>query len=287
MNNMPRTLLESDIYRVAATGRHVAGWVPGLVKVVQSHSTVNREPRGQYFVLFDNMGAAQLYARRLSVLAKAAVAQADLGPGSTTDADAAAALAGDREAPCPDATPTLLLPPDVPYRSITLSVETLQGVIEKAAMAEAKKKEKQQGGSQLRPLSNISAVPYALGAELAGTSVGERNLLVLVRLTGSKITVPAMQKAVAADGEARNLPWRMLEERPDDPLWPRQVQSLRAGSGKIENQEATRFAYGYTRFVLAFADAAEARRFARTWHRREMLDERTGRTMVVNAHALW
>ncbi|KAL2159910.1 hypothetical protein VTH06DRAFT_2043, partial [Thermothelomyces fergusii] len=45
--------------------------------------------------------------------------------------------------------------------------------------------------------------------------------------------------------------------------------------------------YGYSRFVITFADAAEGRRFARAWHRRELWDERTNRVMTVNATALW
>jgi hypothetical protein len=43
----------------------------------------------------------------------------------------------------------------------------------------------------------------------------------------------------------------------------------------------------YSRFLLTFAEPGEALRFVRAWHRREMLDERTNRTIVFHASALW
>jgi hypothetical protein len=107
------------------------------------------------------------------------------------------------------------------------------------------------------------------------------------------------------------------------PHWPRPVVPLRAGSAEIRHSElsgpepSTNSAkdteglvaeeeedgdaapwsegaggrdspreVGYTRFVLTFEDPSDARRFARTWHKREMVDERTGRTMVVNTAVL-
>jgi hypothetical protein len=130
---------------------------------------------------------------------------------------------------------------------------------------------------------------------------------VLLHLTGSTLPVHLLQKAIDADGAARNLPWRLLavEDNSSDTdsdsnssrqqHLPRPIQTVRAGSGRIEWGEVAEMEaggrelprYGYSRFVVAFAEAAEARRFARTWHRREVVDERTERVVVVDATALW
>ncbi|KAL2200476.1 hypothetical protein P885DRAFT_66158 [Corynascus similis CBS 632.67] len=59
LSSMSRSLVESDFYRWAPQGRHVAGWAGGISKVVQAITTTTREPRGQYFLFFDTRSAAE------------------------------------------------------------------------------------------------------------------------------------------------------------------------------------------------------------------------------------
>lgn len=269
--HMSRSLVESDFYRYAPQGHHVAGWAGGIVKVVQSVSPVTREPRGQYFIFFDSASAARAYLNTLT--------------GATQQ------LQTNSPPPLETCTPPKLLT-DVELAGFmggTAAKEPGGGVILPAGTPPPR----------VQPLADSSIIPYALGAYITGR-FQPKGFPVLVRLAGSKITVDAMTAAVEADGAARNLPWRLIEPRPSVKHWPRQVQSLRAGSGKIalgvyeqyaeedrEGRTPQPMGYGYTRFVLTFADAAEARRFARTWNRREMVDDRTTRTMLVHTAALW
>jgi hypothetical protein len=272
MPHMSRSLAESDFYRYAPQGRHVAGWAGGIVKVVQSVSPVTREPRGQYFIFFDSASAAKAYLNTLD----GSMHQTQTG------------------SPPPLETPS---PPKL-LSDVELASFMGSGAPTKQSSSSPPPPEAPPP-PRVRPLADSSIIPYALGAYITGR-FQPKGFPVLVRLAGSKITVDAMTAAVEADGAARNLPWRLVESRPSVAHWPRQVQSLRAGSGKISlgvyelYDEEDRYdktpqsvGYGYTRFVITFADAAEARRFARTWSRREMVDDRTARTMLVNTTALW
>ncbi|KAL2175735.1 uncharacterized protein P884DRAFT_227867 [Thermothelomyces heterothallicus CBS 202.75] len=63
--SLSRSLAESDFYRWAPQGRHVAGWAGGISKVVQAVSATTREPRGQYFLFFDTRSAAEACAAQL------------------------------------------------------------------------------------------------------------------------------------------------------------------------------------------------------------------------------
>ncbi|AEO66937.1 uncharacterized protein THITE_2115522 [Thermothielavioides terrestris NRRL 8126] len=300
---MPRSLVESDFYRLAPQGRHLAGWAGGINKVVQSISGATRELRGQYFLFFDNAAAAAAYKENLRNL----FFEQAKHTGSHPPASDPNMVPGTKAS-----APTCfsLLPPDAKLSPVQLSIPQLAG-----AIAANQAKDKEEGflvrgkpgapnRSSQQP-SYSTTVPYQLPLEMAPDgepTLVERSRRVLVRLAGSKITAAAMARFIEADGAERNLPWRLIEERPGVRNWPRPLQALQAGSGPIawgaegasegSRQEEggenppprTR---GYTRFVVTFADAAEAKRFARTWHRRELLDERTARTMVVNAHALW
>ncbi|KAK4148647.1 hypothetical protein C8A00DRAFT_38779 [Chaetomidium leptoderma] len=313
LNCASRSLVESDFYRLAPQGQHVTGWASGITKVVQSISAVTREPRGQYFVFFDTRAAAEAYRSSLNhQLGLAKLAQ--------------------RSNPTPEAepvtTPFTLLPPQLRYRPQLIPATELLNAITKATWNETgvarpsppgTKPTRDGGSASPRQQPSSPTIPYLLARHLDHNRLeADMSWSVLVRLAGSKVSVGDMIQAIDADGAERNLPWRLVEERPDVDYWPRQVQTLRSGSGKIGFRESAEHVkgeegegegeeegspsvvvrtaaaeppmtqqYGYTRFVVTFADTAEARRFARTWHRREVVDERTARTMVVNATALW
>lgn len=308
---MPRSLVESDFHRFARQGQHVVGWAGGINKVVQAISAVTREPRGQYFVFFDSAAAAASYLKKLETLVPQTGQDEDEGQLSAPGAGISTAPSPSSPAPRTQAaerTDSVLLPPGAKLSMSVWAVSQLKKLTDSTLSKENNNIGMPDSGSSssqpLKPLAKASTVPYQLQLELVpdGRSAGlaDRSRSVLVRLAGSKITVPVLKQAIEADGAERNLPWRLVEEKPDVMHWPRQVQSLRAGSGRIAEGELSmaesgyvrdpddaQQSYGYTRFVVTFYDAAEARRFARVWHRREMDDERTGRTMVVNAYALW
>ncbi|KAK4134371.1 hypothetical protein BT67DRAFT_456288 [Trichocladium antarcticum] len=253
LSNASRSLVESDFYRLAPQGRHVDGWAGGITKIVQSVSPVTKEPQGQYFLFFDTPGAAKLYAdelKRLHYLARRALGESP---------------------PWPDATP--------PKPNARFDASTIEPSIDPALHTHLSRR----------------ATPPPTGADMSHR--------VLLHLTGSTLPLGLLQRAIAADGAARNLPWRLLaveQPKPGSPgarLLPRPIQTVRAGSGRIGWGEVAQMEaegggeelalYGYSRFVVAFAGAGEARRFARVWHRRELVDERTERVVVVDATALW
>ncbi|KAK4103710.1 hypothetical protein N658DRAFT_494201 [Parathielavia hyrcaniae] len=298
-----RSLLESDLYRPAQRGKHVAGWTNGITKVVQSVSVVTREPRGQYFVFFDNPTAAHAYHVSLTRILHHTTERA------TTNSRRPKQNQQDNgeSHPLEIHTPPTLMPA-AELATLVASTEAIEDPTGKV----------QRSG----PFSPRAAVPHGLAAHLrrrpsdgdGGADQVERGSPVLVRLVGSRITAEAIMEAVRADGEDRGLAWRLIGEPPTTmprpPNWPRPLRRLRAGSAEIRTGEFGKDGddedgdcagtdedgkkrerwgprlEGHTRFVLTFADSMDARRFARTWHKREMMDERTGRTMVVNTAVL-
>ncbi len=245
LNNLSRSLAESDFHRLASQGKHVAGWNGDLIRIVQAVSDDTREPQGQYFLVFASLDAAEAYRRRITALLSPA------GPS-----------------PLP---PPTLLPPAADLEASVLPLGDLIAAISRLGT---------ELGSSDTPSTRL--VPHKLGPQLHTSRVAE-NLGhgVVVRLAGSKITHSAMEAAIEADGAERNLPWRLAGRA--------QVFGLAAGRGPIqwgEREGAMPGAQGYTRFVINCADAGEAKRFARVWNKREMVDVRTDRAMVVNATTL-
>ncbi|RYC54227.1 hypothetical protein CHU98_g11979, partial [Xylaria longipes] len=63
-----KNLAESDFLRLGMRGKHVEGWVGGIVKVIQARNPDTLEPKGHYFILFDTHEAAVAYKDRLEQL---------------------------------------------------------------------------------------------------------------------------------------------------------------------------------------------------------------------------
>ncbi|KAH6631746.1 hypothetical protein F5144DRAFT_572066 [Chaetomium tenue] len=282
LSSMSRSLVASDFYRWAPQGRHVAGWAGGISKVVQSISPVTREPRGQYFLFFDTWDAAyrcrDQFTKAYQLTNKnESPDQPKAPPALKAQTKLTKASAGD----------------NLPFSTTPMELRAEPRIIPTTALLSLINSEPVAPHHGLP--THGSAVPYRLAMHLAHAGNAPKHDLswsVLVRLTGGKITVDGMIQAIATDGAARNLPWRLIEPRPDVESWPRPVQSLRSGSGRIGPQEFSRMRtgpveYGYTRFVVTFVDAAEGRRFARAWHRREMVDEWTQGVIAVNTTPLW
>jgi hypothetical protein len=286
---MSRSLVASDFYRWAPQGRHVAGWAGGISKVVQALSPVTREPRGQYFLFFDTWNAAyrckDQFTRAYQLTNKnESPDQPKPSPelGVQTKSESGNGKSTGNKLPLPTTPLELRAEPQIIPTTDFLNLIN------------------SEPATSFRGIpTHSSTVPYRLSAHLAhGGSAPRYDLSwsVLVHLTGGKITVDGMIHAIATDGAARNLPWRLVEPRPDLETWPRPVQALRSGSGRVglaaEKQDRFRaqsglLQYGYTRFVVTFVDAVEGRRFARAWHRREMVDEWTEGVITVNATAMW
>lgn len=158
------------------------------------------------------------------------------------------------------------------------------------------------------------------GADAGPSSSSSSSYQVLVRLSGSKLTVRALLGAIRDDEVRRNLRWGLLADNSMAQQQQQQqeagegkaerrasscrpVTALRAGSSRIEWSEQDRGRSGeaeeeegedgmasttrrervaFSRFVLTFPRAADAHRFARAWHLRRMVDERTGRDVVLS-----
>ncbi|KAK3398156.1 hypothetical protein B0T20DRAFT_410279 [Sordaria brevicollis] len=174
-----------------------------------------------------------------------------------------------------------------------------------------------------RSAAEVPAPPKDLIDYAQNPPIEHSKTKVLVYLVGAKLTTRALRTAIEMDAEARNYPWQLVQEDEDtattttaatkktteellgkgetDPAIKPIMSTLSIikfskfndhriehevdefSDGKTEEGEM----YGFSRFVVSFVDVTEARRFVRTWHKREMLDPRTERMVQVNVTALW
>ncbi|KAL2156975.1 hypothetical protein VTH06DRAFT_1119, partial [Thermothelomyces fergusii] len=271
LSSLSRSLAESDFYRWAPQGRHVAGWAGAISKVVQAVSATTREPRGQYFLFFDTRRAAEACAAQLDRVYDLTRA-ADLShrSGAATSEPPGSNGASPSSSPPPPPPPPL----ELRSRPRLMPAAALLRLIALLSPPPQKQQQEQQQPKQQRhilPTPQKALIPHGLAAHLSahlnnnnnntstihvapttpttstttttttaaaaahddGAALAGGKWSVLVRLAGSKITVEAMARAIAADGAARNLGWRLVEARPGVAGWPRPVQALRAGSGKL------------------------------------------------------
>ncbi|KAI1484729.1 hypothetical protein F5X96DRAFT_412068 [Biscogniauxia mediterranea] len=311
-------LLESDFLRLGRKGKHVEGWVAGIIKVIQARDPDTLEPLGHYFILFDHPSAARAYkeeVERLWRLGKQHV------PGAHHRKDSEK-----RQPVTPGAGIMTERGEDVAslIRSFTLIPPSQRYRLALGQDGDLRAAERlDQGGSFVDQL-----------ARRAGS-----RFLVLLSVEGGRISVDTLRRAIEDDGAERHLPWRVRGHEDgdgaiaDDVILPfgRSVVKARdqdyeenlreqgeraggvggdeeGGEGKgeegegedssspaataadeggggegggssssssgnddIVHREHDRKYRRYPRFIVPFEDAAEAHRFVRSWHRREVL----------------
>ncbi len=262
--------------------------------VIQQRHPDTQEPLGQYFVIFSTYTAALAYEQNLRHLhrlsrhalpdaykAKAGVSEG-LPPAEDNEV-LAASLRAFTVFP-PSATPRLRL---YSAKHLSKAIRDLEKEQQQRREVTGRARDAFYAG-QIRAAKDIQRVLEKLDSGEVEAGIGECK--VLLRLEGGKTAVEIVRAAVERNGEERNLAWR-LDER-DDAIKP-----LESSGGKgrpaIQDNEGEENLVGvqseslFGRFVVSFAEAAEARRFVRVWHRRELWDERTGRMIVINATVLW
>lgn len=282
LNAASRSLLESDFYRLARQGKHLGDWVVGIARVVQARDPATYEPLGKYYVFFHTRAAALAYSEEVRRLHELARRQAHLVSTS---------LSSDS------------IPGPLPLAPALINVDrgaeadldaALRGYTLLPHSARLDLKLHLCKDLPTPPEDRLSRMNRDLGDDPSPSSylAAQEHHFVLVSLEGCKTTVAALHAAIGRDGEERGLPWALAATRrdgkpssiaaiaPDDDDGP---ETTLADDDATGNQQRR-----FWRFVVPFADAAEARRFVRNWHRREMRDLE-GRNMVVvfNVTALW
>jgi hypothetical protein len=283
LNAASRSLLESDFYRLAGQGKHLQDWAVGIARVIQARDPTTYEPLGKYYIFFYTRAAALAYEEevtRLHLQSRRAAHLLSTSLSSSSD---------NTPGPLPLA-PNLASDPgaelerDATLRGYTLVPHSARLDLEIYLCRDLPIPHED-------PLSRINAHLAASSSPAGPPDLPHRDHhFVLISLEGCKTTVAALHDAIARDGEQRRLPWAIGARSDGKPS----IAAVKPGEGWAPEQPwyfrppkedpGGRF----WRFLVPFAEAAEARRFVRNWHRREMQDLE-GRNMVVtfNVTALW
>lgn len=287
LNAASKQLTQSDFYRVGA-GRaaHVEGWVGGITKVIQARDPDTLEPLGRYYISFETAAAADSWreeVKRLWQLSRVytpGVVRHKVTPGTADFAvgrPASAKGSKDWMSGSIEATESIRREVD----GFTLVPPSMRWDLEMAKYT-AEERAMEHAGSLVEKL-----------CRKAGT-----RFLVMVAVGGGRISPETLRTAIRDDGKQRRLPWRVknLEARVGDGTWgimpfgksglkaQDQVQESVEENREEQEDKATRLeqqgagsadmitaeARRYPRFLVPFLDEAEARRFVRNWHRREV-----------------
>ncbi|KAI3332968.1 hypothetical protein F4824DRAFT_473549 [Ustulina deusta] len=307
-----KSLRESDFLRLGMKGKHVEGWVGGILKVIQARNPDTLEPKGHYFILFDTDEAAAAYKDRLEQLWQLGKAHV---PGAHHG------LAHMRQQPLPRGLRRTEHGEDVAQliRTFTLVPPSQRLHLQQSRLGRARVAELYREGGFVDRL-----------AARAGSG-----FLVLVRLDGGRLALETLRRAIDEDGARRHLAWRVADL--DRGILPFGKSILKAsdrapagpGAGGLSDQggsardveneggdehssgttrqgmaaaiceaeESEERARQYPRFIIPFMDEAEAYRFVQNWHRRELKLRMTSgvgknapsweETRIINATILW
>lgn len=312
LNAASKQLVESDFTRIGAKGKHLPGWVSGIVKVIQGRDHATLEPLGHYFILFDRYEAAVAYREEVQRLRKLS---RQYTPGATHGLQHAQR----RHSPPPAGLPTDIEGEDVAalVRSFTLVPPSHRPRLQMSKRVSRDR------------ISELDRGGRALVDDIVGAVGGFQHLVMLHVADGGHMSVDMLRLAIRADGVERKLPWRVVSLKTG--IWPfgrsivkrRPRDDANAGTpadkaadtpteardGDEEVREETDHVHTdddhgggrsseqnsvsdlstsdnlssnendggngnqerqHPRFLVAFTDDAEARRFIRHWHRREL-----------------
>ncbi|GAW21580.1 hypothetical protein ANO14919_111030 [Xylariales sp. No.14919] len=308
-----KSLLESDFLRLGVKGKHVDGWVGGILKVIPARDPDTLELKGHYFILFDTHEAAVAYKDRLEQLWK-------LGKEYVPGAHHARGHM--LQQPLPRGLRRTETGEDVAdlIRSFTLVSPSQSCHVQLSRMSSAKIAELYFEGGFVDQL-----------AARAGSK-----FLVQVRIDGGRLTLDTLRRAIKDDGKRRNLAWRVTDL--DNGILPFGKSILKArdrvpvdsmkgtfgyngsslglkdedghyhseASGDVSRKDMAATIYEaeesnerlrqYPRFIIPFMDGAEAHRFVQNWHRCKLKlwlgggapgEPSWEESRVVNATVLW
>jgi hypothetical protein len=229
--------------------------------VIQARDERTLEPLGYYFILFSTDSAARLYldqSIRLHRLSK-----------SYTGSLAASTL------PPP---PGLVRDGEDPNKAVK-SFTLVPG----------------QGRLSLRLINR----PYKPGMTRILSEGGSHGIssrqnkgqgLVLFSLDIGTVRIPELRDIIGLDGKRRNLHWVLADDA---------IMKIEGGKQDIEDNETSEevvpvqsIPRGPSKYMIAFKDRNEARRFVREWHRRPLPFQREygpgdEAPPIVNAQILW
>ncbi len=263
--------------------------------VVQQRHPDTQEPLGQYFLFFSTYTAALAYEqnfRHLHEISRRSLP--DTYRANVGVAEGVAPTHND-EAVAANLRSFTILPPSATPRLRLYSAKHLAKAIRDLEREQQQRSKVTGRDRDALSMSQIRAAREIQGVLGKLANEGEEPLAdharVLVRLDGGKTTAETLRAAIDSDGLERNLAWRLVRDgEVVSPLaasagWARPNSTSDEDFDSVPSEEV--IGPLFARFVVNFAETAEARRFVRAWHKRELWDERTDRMMVVNASALW
>ncbi|KAK4204198.1 hypothetical protein QBC40DRAFT_345766 [Triangularia verruculosa] len=301
----PRDLQESDFYRVAPQGQHVQGWTSGPDKVIQLRSQTHLTPLELYYLFFPSRASATYY---LSLLKQQHSHSRSLLLSHLSSS--------------PLSRPSS----PIPYSLIPPTTPTIPSTLHPVSSLTSHYFTHHLPQSPLPPSSRLLPLLHPLSPHLSFPPIDfPQQNFVLLRLTNGKLPPRSLYHFLHLDTlQNRNrLPWALLTREQQkkykilqlSPLpatrsyvklpegytqkQQQQQQQQQQGQEGEEGEETTQIKLKpsdlgekgelkvYSRFLLGFEHPAEAKRFARCWHKKELVDTLRDQRVICNTTVLW
>jgi len=245
------TLLESDFYRASPQGLHIEGWATGITKIIPGRNPTTLTRNGSYLLLFTDRFMAQAYKDNLINYHRIS---RDHAPRSLAS-------------PLPPSRPLEIsngLTPTEVIKSFTVipsSQNDLSIRIPRLPLDRG-----------LAQVVNDGGYKQILQAEASGSAQGKAGVIKLsiTPAIEGTLTSYGIRKFIEKDGFHRNLKWNLCKG--ENAITPLLGGDSSGGDLGVEMNSTMNKRNRFSAWVVAFMDAVEARRFIRTWHRREWPD---------------
>ncbi|KAL8790472.1 MAG: hypothetical protein Q9213_000624 [Squamulea squamosa] len=263
LNRASKSLVDADFRRIAPKGHHIGEWTgPGdILKVIPGRDPTTFQQTNSYFLLFPNPAYARTYQNYVTKLHRMSQ----------------------------DHTPTSLQSPLPPPPGTILEGEDIHTLLQDYALCPPSQRINiismfAPYGSTIRRLIEYQGYPQLT------EPVDNTGRAVLFWVEGHYPTTNAVRAAIDQDGRERGLPW-------GSQVGHKYVEKLELPSESPEDSEEREDAEPMAqrrssrRWIVKLGDENEARRFVRTWHRRDFplpSDHVRGeKPPIVNAEFLW
>ena len=226
--------------------------------VIPVRDPVTLEPSGQYYILFSNPAYARTYQNHVLSLQRMAKTH----------------------------TPTSIESPLAVQQGVIIHGDNIHDILRDYALCPPSQRMRLK---LMYPYYSTGTRPllHNRGYDQLVHGDGKTNGAVLFWVDGQQITSQVIRNTIAADGRERGLAWSVSIEKLDTSV---AIIDQAQDPGSVADEGDSNLKthrHIPARWILSFADEAEARRFIRAWHRMPFPLTRGDGPRLVHAEMLW
>ncbi|KAI9736275.1 MAG: hypothetical protein M1834_001161 [Cirrosporium novae-zelandiae] len=236
LQSLSKTLVEDDFRRIVPEGQHIQGWRNrgNFTQVIPARDISTLATRGWYYLVFPTKEAASIYQERLEHLYSLAKRF----------------------------TPTSLYSPIPPAPGEMIDGEDVHALLQTYSLSPPSQSLSIRTEKSSSVPIIVDDILTILDAPTSPTT-GSHYPTVVFGLDSRRIDFPSLYNALVLDSKMQGVPWGLVNHKHAYLPYDRTVTK--------ETLLTDRRYLFPERWILSFEKVQDARRFVRTWHRRQFL----------------